>query len=84
LHYDDFLNIADAFNRKSSLSQVPGFKTKFIRWDQTKQISKSNIILLSKEEINKHKGINNTADLLDKYGKENYERITKKLSALVE
>lgn len=82
--YDDFLNIADAFNRKSSLSLVPGFKTKFTRWDPTKPISKNNIILLSKEEVNKHKGINKTSDLLDKYGKENYDRISKKHSRLVE
>lgn len=78
------MNIADAFNRKSSLSQVPGFKTKFTRWDTTKPISKNNIVLLSKEEINKHKGIYQTSDLIDKYGKENYDRITKKLESLTE
>lgn len=82
--YDDFLNIANIFNRKSSLSQTPGFKIKFIRWDPTQPISKNNIILLSKSEIDKHKGINKTSDLIDKYGNEIYDRISAKLANLKE
>jgi len=82
LAYDDFLKIANTFNRQSSISQAPSLIVKFIRWDITKPISKNNIILLSKDEITKHKAINKTSDLITKYGKENHDKITEKLRSL--
>ncbi len=57
---------------------------KFIRWDITKPISKNNIIILTKDEINKHKGSKSTNDLILKYGKETFDRIEKNLQKLIQ
>lgn len=55
---------------------------KFIRWDPTRPIGINNIVILTKEEINKHKGFKQTSDLLDKYGKKTFERIESSLKKL--
>ena len=55
-----------------------------MRWAIFKPIARNNIVLLSKEEINRHKGFNTFSDLIEKYGKETCERIEKSLKNLEE
>jgi hypothetical protein len=82
LGYEDFINIAKAFNFVSSVSQKPGNKIKFNRWNLTYPPSINNLVLLTKSESNKHLEAKNSNDLLRIYGEETYNRICNTLRSL--
>jgi len=75
LTYNDFRNICTAFKNGSCLKmkQVP--KMKFIRWRTYEDPSRTNIVMMGKEEISKHINIKNEEDLINFYGKNTVDRI---------
>ena len=75
LSYNDFRNICTAFKNGSCLKmkQVP--KMKFIRWRTYEDPSRTNIVMMGKDEISKHINIKNEEDLINYYGKNTVERI---------
>ena len=75
LTYNDFRNICSEFKNGSCLQmkQVP--KMKFIRWRMYKNPSIDNIVMMGKDEINKHINIKNENDLINLYGQKTVERI---------
>jgi hypothetical protein len=82
LIYEDFLKIAEAFGKTSSIGLKLGNKMKFIKWDASKPSAIDNIILLSKSESNKHFELRNSNDLLNFYGEETYNRVCSILKKL--
>lgn len=82
LIYEDFLKIAEAFNKISTIGLKAGNKMKFIKWDASKPSAMDNIIILSKSESNKHFDLRNSNDLLNFYGEIIYNRVSTILKTL--
>ncbi len=75
LVYEDFLNVAKAFNFCSSVSCVSGNKMRFVRWRPFNLPSPSNLVIMNKSEMHSLYNVKNEDDLINTFGKENVERI---------
>ena len=75
LVYEDFLNVAKAFNFCSSVSCVSGNKMRFVRWRPFNLPSPTNLVIMNKSEIHSLYNVKNEDDLINTFGKENVERI---------
>ena len=75
LTYNDFRNICSEFKNGSCLQMKQLPKMKFIRWRMYKNPSIDNIVMMGKDEINKHINIKNENDLINLYGQKTVERI---------
>ncbi len=75
LVYEDFLNVAKAFNFCSSVSCVSGNKMRFVRWRPFNLPSPSNLVIMNKSEMHSLYNVKNEEDLINTFGKENVERI---------
>ncbi len=82
LIFEDFYHIAEAFNYMSSVSLKVGNKMQFLKWDSSKPSAIDNIIVVSKNEANKHFDLRNSEDLLKFYKEETYTRVTSILKKL--
>ena len=82
LVYEDFLLIANKFNRVSSISLKDGNKTKFYRWNYSKPAEIDNIVLLTKSEFNKHFECKTEEDLNRVYGDNVFNRVIKVLNEI--
>lgn len=78
--YDDFLEIAEKFNKISAISQKLGSKMRYEIFNKEKGLVKNNIIILSRSEQNKHQDLKTESDLIAFYSQETYDRITKTLN----
>ena len=75
LVYDDYLNVAKAFNFCSSISCKSGNKMRFMRWRPFNPPSKDNLVIMNKSEVHSLYNVKNEEDLINTFGKENVERI---------
>lgn len=82
LSIEDFIEVANIFNKVSSVSRKPGNKLKFARWNISKPLGKNNLVLLNKSEQNKHFEIKDGEHLKKYYDNETYNRINSILEKL--
>jgi tRNA A37 threonylcarbamoyladenosine dehydratase len=82
LIYEDFILITKEFNNVSSISQKPGTKTKFYKWNSKKGVAIDNIVLLSKSESNKHFELKSEEDMIKLYGLEKFTKVNLKLQEI--